>query len=135
MHTSTGTFNFNINLLQPTLVASTGSTDIFLLKYDYEGTATNGWQYNSTLTESVWDIQMDAFGGLYMAGQSGTSSVRLGSNLTASSGHFLARLMTVRVSCWVVSQSVDCFYTSRQLTFLFRMQTTDHRTPACSPLW
>ena len=110
MHTTTGTFNFNINLLQPTLVASAGSTDIFLLKYDYEGTATNGWQYAGSNGEVVHDLQTDAFGGLYLAGQTTTSGgISLGSNMQVNSGQFVARLMTVRVSCWVVSQSVDCF--------------------------
>ena len=94
-----GTFNFNMNLTQPTLTPSSGSTDIFLLRYDYEGNAIWGSRYGGSNTEFVSDLQTDAFGGLYMAGSATSpTGISFGPALNLTNGPFLTRLMTVRES-------------------------------------
>jgi hypothetical protein len=89
-----------MDLLQPTEAGSRGGTDIFLLKYDYDGTAVEGWQYGGSNTEFMYDLQTDAFGGLYMAARATSSGgIALGPNLNATAGVFVARLMTVCGLC------------------------------------
>lgn len=92
---TTGTFSFNINITQPALVHSAGSTDIFLLRYTFEGSSISGARFGGSLTDTLADIQTDAFGGLYMAGFGGTG-LSFGPNLNTTSGGFLTRIITVR---------------------------------------
>jgi hypothetical protein len=89
-----------MNLTLPTLVASTGATDIFLLQYDYDGNAIWGSRYGGSNSEFVADLQMDAFGGLYLAGRATSpTGISFGPDLNVTkSGPFMARLITVRGS-------------------------------------
>ena len=97
MHTTntTGTFNFHMNLSQPALVYSAGSTDIFLLRFTFDGTPMSGARFGGSNTDTVADLQMDAFGGVYMAGV-GPTGLSFGTNLNTTSGGFLTRFITVR---------------------------------------
>lgn len=94
----TGTFNFRLNYTQSTSTASAGSTDIFLLRYDFDGNPIWGSRYGGSNTEFVSDLQTDAFGGLYMAGRATSpTGISFGADLnvsSASGGHFLARPLT-----------------------------------------
>lgn len=88
-----------MNLTQPALVGSTGATDIFLLRYDYEGTAMSGWRYGGSNTEFMWDLQTDAFGGVYLAALCTTAGgMSLGPTMNITQSQFVARLMTVRAA-------------------------------------
>lgn len=96
----TGTFNFRLNYTQSTSTASAGSTDIFLLRYDFDGNPIWGSRYGGSNTEFVSDLQTDAFGGLYMAGTATSpTGISFGPTLNITTmGPFVTRLMTVRGS-------------------------------------
>lgn len=94
-HKPTGTFTFNINITQPALAQSLGSSDIFLLRFTFDGTPMSGARFGGSNTDTVADLQMDAFGGVYMAGV-GPTGLSFGTNLNTTSGSFLTRFITVR---------------------------------------
>lgn len=85
-----------INVTEPDWAGSLGSTDIFLLQYDYDGNAIWGSRYGGTNTEFVSDLQTDAFGGVYLTGRATSpTGISFGPDLDVKSGPFLTRLMTV----------------------------------------
>lgn len=100
----------HVNITQPTLAGSNGSSDVFLLEYDYDGRPVAGWKFGGSNTDTVADLQTDAFGGLYLAGATTTSggiSFAPIPNLSVGNGNYLARLMTVRFDSWMCDRRPD----------------------------
>ena len=81
----------------PTETGCRGGTDIFLIRFDHDGAMLDSWHFGGSNTEFMWDLQTDAFGGLYMAARSTSSGgMSLASGLSITASPFLARLAVLR---------------------------------------
>lgn len=92
---SAGTFDKALTLPPAFSVTLLGGSDIFVLRHDSGGGLVGAWSFGSTGTETLFDLALDRFGGVYLTGIVGTSGATFGSNVVTQ--QFVARAITVRL--------------------------------------